>query len=259
MPRAAGLALVVLMVTALEPPRVEANIYNVQSILATEAEEGLGGSIIASVDWRTGNVSYLFLSATPVARYRHGDHQLIGIVRAEHKTSRGQRIISRFFEHLRYRYELGDRLLLETFGQHEFDAVKRLQLRALVGAGPKVDLVEGDDYGLGLGLAYMLEYERIKNDDEPDAGDRDLAHRASSYLTGRYELAPHLQLIETFYVQPRLTALADTRLLSDTQLVVQATAHVSLTTSFSIAYDTEPPAAIDRLDTALVSSITIEL
>ncbi len=236
-----------------------AGIYNLQSILATEAEEGLSGAISAAADYRSGNVDYLFISATPLVRYRSGKHLVVGITRAEHKTSKGDTIASRSFEHVRYRYTFSQRLLGEVFAQHEFDAIKRLQLRALVGMGPKIDIVEGTSYGVSVGLAYMLEYERLQDDGAADAGQSDLQHRNSSYLVARYELDDRVQLIETMYVQPRLTGASDTRLLSDSELTVQVTKRVSFTSSFSIAYDSRPPASIKRLDTALVSSLTLQL
>lgn len=236
-----------------------AGIYNLQSILAIEAPEGLSGAISGAADYRTGNVNYLFLGATPLARYRSGDHLVIGLVRSEYKSSTGDTILSRTFEHLRYRYQLRERLLAEVFAQHEYDGIKRLQLRTLLGAGPKVDLVKDESYGLALGVAYMIEYERLQDDGEIDAGRSDFQHRNSSYLVGHYQLDSRVQLIETVYVQPRLTDVSDTRLLSDSQVTFQITKRLSFATSFSLAYDSRPPATIKRLDTALVSSLTLEL
>lgn len=236
-----------------------AGIYNVQSILATEAEPGLSGAISGSADWRTGNVDYLFLSATPLARYRSGKHLMIAIVRADHKTSGGADIISRFFEHLRYRYDLSDRLLGEVFAQHEYDAIKRLQLRALVGAGPKLEIINEPSYGLDLGSSYMLEYERLRDDAFADAGATDLQHRNSTYLVARYERDERVQLVDSMYVQPRLTDARDIRLLNESQLTFKLTKRLSFTTAFTIAYDSSPPDDIKKLDTALVSSLTFEL
>jgi hypothetical protein len=253
------LALAVCALLLATGQRARAGIYNVQSILATDADEGLSGAIVGSADWRTGNVSYLFLSASPVARYRSGKHLIIGIARGEHKTSRGDTLISRTLEHLRYRYQLGEHVLVESFAQHTFDAVHRLELRGLVGAGPKVDLVDGDDHGLGVGVAYMLEYERLQNDAELDAGQNDLAHRMSSYLVAHYDLDDRVQIVGSTYYQPRLTAFGDARFLGESQLTFKITTRLSFTTALSIAYDSRPPATIDELDTALTSSFSLEL
>jgi putative salt-induced outer membrane protein YdiY len=236
-----------------------AGIYNVQSILATEADPGLSGAISGSADWRTGNVDYLFLTATPLARYRSGKHLIIGLAEVNHKTSGGSKIISRFFEHLRYRYQISDRVLGEVFAQHEFDAIKRLKLRALVGAGPKLEIVSNKSFGIDLGVSYMLEYESLQDDGPPDSGATDLQHRNSTYLVGRYELDERVQLVETLYVQPRLTGARDLRVLNESQVTFKVTKRLSFTTALSIAYDSRPPDTIKKLDTALKSSLTLEL
>lgn len=248
-----------VLVTMSAPRAARAQIHNVQSILAVEAEEGLSGTLTASADWRTGNIAYLFLSAAPVARYRAGNHLGIAAVQIDQKTSGDTTIISRFFEHLRYRYKISDRLLGEVFAQNTFDQVRRLEIRALVGAGPKFEILAGKGYGLGLGVAYMLEYEQIKDDTLADAGTTDLAHRASSYLTGYYEIDEQLRLVETLYYQPKLTHPRDGRMLNEAQLVVTVTKRLSFATSFSIAYDSRPPRTVQRVDTALTSSVTFEL
>ena len=248
------LVFVVLLVAS--PRDANAGIYNMQSILSTEADEGLSGAISGSADWRKGNVDYLFLSATPVARYRSGDHLFIGIVRGDRKTSGGATIISNTLEHLRYRHTISKSLLGEVFAQHTYDNIKRLNLRALLGAGPMVTLVEGKSYGLNLGSSYMLEYERLRDDEFADAGATDLQHRNSTYLTGRYD---RFQFTESVYVQPRLTGASDIRLLSESQITFQLTSKLSYTTSFMIAYDSRPPDSVEKLDTALISSITYQL
>ena len=236
-----------------------AGIYNMQSILATEADEGLSGAISGSVDWRRGNVNFLFLSANPLARYRRGKHLIIGMMRGDHKTSGDTIIISNTLEHLRYRYQLSQRLLGEVFSQHEFNDVKRLNLRALVGAGPKYDLIDEKSYGLDLGVSYMLEYEKLGGGMYDDAGSTDLQHRNSTYLTGHYQADDRVQLAESVYFQPRLTDTSDLRLLSESQLTFKLTEKLSYTTSFTIAYDSRPPDTVKKLDTALRSSLTYEL
>jgi len=252
------LALVLLGVLTLVPNRASAGIVNVQSVLATEAEPGLTGAVKASADLRTGNVDLLLLSAAPVARYRAGDHLIIGILRGNFGKSKGARIISRTLEHLRYRNQLSKRLVGELFLQHEFDQFRRLATRALVGVGPKLAILSRSKLSVDFGAAYMLEYEKLRSDSEVDAGQDELQHRASTYLTGRYEIDDRLQLVETAYAQPRLTDATDIRLLLEIQLVVKATARVSFTTAFTVAHDSAPPAAIDKTDTRLKSSITVE-
>jgi putative salt-induced outer membrane protein YdiY len=250
-------AIVAATTAALGADHASAGIQNVQSALATEAPEGASGSLAASADWRTGNVSFLFLTAAATARYKRGPHLAIALVQADRRTSGEDIFIERSFEHLRYRYSLSERWLVEGFGQHEYDGLRRLRIRALGGLGPRVELLSGAGYQVGLGVAYMLELEELQDDGEIDAGESDLAHRVSSYLVGSYELNDRFQMVETFYAQPRVDEGDDIRLLNETSVVLKATDKISFTTSFVVAYDSRPPATIEKLDTALTTTMGI--
>ncbi len=251
--------LLVLGSAALASSKAQAGIYNVQSIVSSEAKAGVSGAISGSADWRTGNIDFLSLSATPLARYRSGDHLVIGLAQANYKTSKSDTIISRTFEHLRYRNQFSDRVLVEIYGQHEFDGVKRLKLRALAGAGPKVEILRDKSFGLDIGVSYMLEYEELQDDGPADGGATDLQHRSSAYIVGRYELDERVQFFETMYVQPRLTGASDYRVLNDTQISFSITKRLSFSTALSISYDSTPPLEIKKLDTALKSSLSYEI
>ncbi len=252
-----ALATVLLLIGGAS--NADAGIYNMQSILATEADEGLSGAIRGSADWHSGNVDYLFLSATPLARYRKDRHLFIGMMRGDHKTSGDTTIISNTLEHVRYRFKVSDFWLGEVFVQHEFNDVKRLNLRALVGLGPMFSLLSNKTYGINVGISYMLEYEKLRDDELGDSRATDWQHRNSSYLSGHYELDDRVQLVESIYLQPRLTDTRDLRFLSATQLSFRITEKLSYSTALTIAYDTRPPQTVKKLDTALVSSLTLSL
>lgn len=255
MRRICALAVVLVFSGASQ---ANAGIVNVQSSLTAPAAEGFSGSLTGSALVRGGNAEVFILRGSGTVRYRSGDHLVIGIVNGNFGKSGESTFLSNTFEHARYRLKLSDRLTGETFVQHTFNKFTRLELRALFGVGPKIDIIEKKKYSLALGVAYMLEYERIANDEVSDAGDTDTAHRASSYLTGRYEIDDRLQLVDTFYAQPRLDDVSgDYRLLNESSLVVTASKKLSFTTSFSISYDRKPPRDTKRVDTSLTSSITL--
>jgi putative salt-induced outer membrane protein YdiY len=242
---------------ALAPATAAAQIVNVQSILSRDAPAGFSGSIDASVDWRTGNTELLVLSAAPVVRFRDGDHLIIAIVRGELGIAAGDRIVAKTFEHLRYRRRFSPWLTAEAFVQHEYDEFRRLELRAVAGAGPKLELWQTPAFELSWGVAYMLEHEVLDDRQPIDAGLAVTRHRASTYLMARGAIADRLDASQTVYAQPRLDRPADTRVLAETLLTVHATVRVAIKISFTLAYDSEPPASIEALDTTLKSSVSV--
>jgi len=247
---------------ALAAPRLaQAQIVNVQSLVGQDIPEGVSGALDAGADWRTGNTELLILSGAATLRYKSGDHLVFGIARAAYgRIGEGAdktQIIGNLFEHLRYRWKLSPRLTAEAFGQHELDKFRRLQLRALVGAGPRVTVLDDKQAGLVFGVAYMFELEHL--DDKPgtfDAGADSSTSRMSSYVVFTSALNDKVTFAETVYWQPKLFDFADFRLLNETQLLVKLSDKFSFKTAFVLAHDSTPPDTVKSTDTALQTGIS---
>lgn len=162
-------------------------------------------------------------------------------------------------EHVRYRYGFTERLSGEVFLQHEFDKFRRIQFRALLGAGPRVRVLTDKQATLVVGLALMLEHERIRRDSEPDAGEFRTDPRLSSYVLGRLEFMENVFLVQTLYAQPRVTNPADIRLLNDTIFEVKPNERLSVGIGFNLTFDNSPPLGVPKLDTQLRTSVGIRL
>ena len=233
---AAIVAAIVCVLIWVRPGAARAGIVNVQSAVATPAKEGTSGSITGSVDWRTGNRTRLWFSLAPVLQHRSGPHVFIGIVSGFYYRDTDD---LKVFEHVRYRYHLGDRWLLEGFGQHEYNEKRLLLLRALVGFGPRYQAVKRKKLQIGVGVAYMAEYEVLKELDDlgpvPAEESPLLNHRISTYLTGSYDVDDRLQLAQTLYAQPLMSDVGDIRLLSESVLVIRLSKTLALRTSFVLS------------------------
>jgi hypothetical protein len=232
-----------------------AQIVNVQPLFTAEDHPGFAGQLEASADWRTGNVRFLLVSGNASVRYRGGDNLLLAYVRGELGLQGGNQFVGRTFEHLRYRRRLVDWLQLEGFVQHDRDNFRRLALRMLAGAGPRVTFVQSKSWDLSLGVAYMAEYELLREGDFPDSGLELLNHRLSAYIVSSLKVNELLRFGFTLYAQPRLDDPRDLRSLVELDLRVSITTHFGIKLTFSAAYDSQPPAGLQPLDTALKSSV----
>ncbi len=256
-----GLAAVAACVLLLGVPRAaHAQIVNVQSLVGQETPEGVSGALDVGLDWRTGNVELFTVSGAAVGRYRAGDHLVFGIVRGaygEYGEDETQ-IIGNTFEHVRYRWKLGERLTAEAFVQHEYDKFRRLELRALVGAGPRLTISNNPHAGLVLGVAYMFEREELDaRMGADDAGATSNTHRASSYLLFTTAANDKVTFVETVYVQPNLGDFGDYRVFSESQLQVTLTTRFTFKTAFVLVHDSAPPDLVKRTDTSLQTSVSL--
>jgi len=249
----------------LAAPSAHAQIVNVQSAMSSKTKPGFSFAVTGSVKWFTGNADILFISVSPITTFKAGKHLLLGFGNVSFARSGGADIIFRTHEHLRYRYKANSWLTPEAFVQHAFDKFKRLNIRTLVGAGPSIRVIDRKQLSLAWGVAYMFEYEKLSTTNDEmgvplsDSGEIHKDHRGSSYLMGSFNLDDRVALVETLFVQPRLTDPSDVRLLSDSTINVSLTKRVTLSNSFIIAYDRNPPVTVRRLDTRLLSSLTLKL
>jgi hypothetical protein len=243
------------LATLVSATPVQAQISNVQPLLAKEAEPGLSTAIEGSADWRTGNVSLWAFSGSLITRYRRGRHLLFFLGRGEETLSGGDRILFKHLEHLRYRVDLVGPMQMEAFGQIEQDQGRRMWPRALIGGGPRLAILGSNAIDLAVAAAYMLEYQHLRPVGELDDGNNEIAHRLSTYIVLTVRASNILKLGETFYVQPRFDDVGDLRLLSESELLVTITDHVALKSTLYMAYDSSPPLGIQRLDTGLKTTL----
>ncbi|WP_437671679.1 DUF481 domain-containing protein [Sorangium sp. So ce131] len=235
-----------------------AQIVNVHPLVAANGgKEGLSVTVDGSADVRTGNTRLLALGGSATAGYRAGRHQVFLMARAEFSQEAGDPIVNKDLEHLRYRLSVKGPLEAEVFLQHDRDAFRRLALRALAGAGPRLRVAPIPGFEAALGLALLLEHERLSSGAEPDAGDEVFDARLSTYLVLATSVTPHLTLGNTFYLQPRLDRAGDVRVLSESSLLAAVTKHVSVKMSLSSAYDAQPPAGVLPLDATLKSALQL--
>jgi hypothetical protein len=173
--------------------------------------------------------------------------------------------INKILSHLRYNRSLSERVMLELFGQVERNEFLLMDRRLLGGLGPRFQLLESESANLVLGLAYMLEHERLDEFSiHPTQQDRDtLAHRATSYLSGSLAIGESSALGGTVYIQPRLTDPADFRALGEIQLSVGINEALALGVEFLFRHDSLPPVvavgepAMAETDLSLGQSLTL--
>jgi putative salt-induced outer membrane protein YdiY len=255
-----GMALLAAVLVLALAGAAEAQIVNVQSQIG-EVPEGFSGQIDAAADYRTGNVDLLLLTGALTVRYKHDDHLVFMVLKGEYGElgDPGTNFLKHSFEHVRYRFKLNARLTLEAFAQHEFDQFRRMQLRALVGAGPRITVLDQPNLAVTIGVAYLLEHEELdERMGATDAGDTFTDHRISSYAVISAKVNDKVTFSETVYAQPKITDPGDVRLLSEMALLVKLTDKFTFKTAFVLAHDSNPPDLLDDTDTVLISGISFK-
>lgn len=250
-----GIALAVTLVGSASTSY--AQIVNVQPLMSSNSGEGgLKGEVGGSLTLKTGNVDLLLANATILASYSSGAHKLISSSSGQVGLKSDDKFLERLFTHLRYQITFSDWLTWETYTQVATDRFRRMSLRALAGAGPRLALVEGPAVAFAVAASYMFEREMLNEGDAADGGAVYNNHRLSLYVTGKFILAPLVKLIHTTYFQPRADDLMDFRVSSETNLAIKMTDSVGISLGYLLTYDADSPEDVKDMDTSTNARIT---
>lgn len=248
-------ALLLLLWCALSAAPAAAQV-NTEKLRAYDVQ-GLALTMGGDVAFESGNADLFEVGAAARLDALQGRHYafLTGSVRYGEED--GERFKDRSFAHLRYNYRALPWLVGEAFTQIERDGFKLLQRRFLLGAGPRLRYVDTEAVKLFQGTALMFEDEEL----DVSQVDTHPAHvstvRWSNYVNLRLRLTDKTYAINTVYVQPRLGAFGDVRVLDEASLAVVLTRHLTLTTTFSLSYDSRPPDDVEGLDLVLRNGVQV--
>lgn len=230
---------------------------NTEALRVGDPDAGFSGNLSAGLDFKRGAVKYLELVGSSQLIYFHDVHTLLLNGSGAYGTTQGERFQGRGFGHLRWTAMWRRRLGSEIFTQLEYDQFLRQQLRALFGLGPRALLVCAQNFEAFLGVAYMLEREVLDIPASDPHPQRSLNHRLTSYLSLKWSPNEHVQIVQTFYVQPRLTALADVRMLEQADVRVAVGEQIGLKTSLTVHFDNRPPTGVAKANLALTQGVDV--
>jgi hypothetical protein len=157
------------------------------------------------------------------------------------------------FAHLRFNTKLSKVIRWEAFTQIQYNNLTKVDLRYLVGTGPRFKLTPYETAKFYWGVAYMFEYEELM-----DPGDVHQDHRLSSYLSFTLTPEDNVSFVSTTYVQPLLSDFADYRLLNENVLNLGITGNLSFNFKFQVSYDAFPPEGVPNVIYKSVNGLTYE-
>lgn len=150
------------------------------------------------------------------------------------------------FFHMRYGRFLRERLTWEGFTQLQHNRQLRIDLRWLIGTGPRFALYNKPKQRIFFGAMYMYEYDELI---ASNTIWRD--HRISSYLSLHLQLSKLLNFASTSYFQPLITNFSDSRISSVNSLNFKLSSHLRFRVQFNISYDARLARATEDVPTTV--------
>lgn len=246
---------VVLLVVGLLPLRAQGQV-NTERMRALDVE-GVRATLGSDVALQSGTVDLFEIGLTGRFDVRRGRHYSFLATEIRYGTKDDVPFRDRLFAHLRYNARVLPWLETELFSQWERDGFARLQLRSLLGGGLRVQYVNADRLKLFQGTTPMYEYENLEASGLVQHPATVSTVRWSNYLHLWLQLGEAVHLIGTVYVQPRLDAFSDVRVLHQATLGVGVTDRVQFTTELTLSYDRHPPRDVEPRNLMIRNGIRV--
>lgn len=193
-------------------------------------QEVLNMDLSAHLQYKTEKDLYLFL----------GNYNLL--------RGNSRSLVNNMFYHLRYNRKLNRGVRWEAFTQWQQNIVTNIELRALVGTGPRFKLHDSKKFKLFAATLAMYEYEKGLKSGEVH---RDM--RSDNYVSLTFQPNNIFSLTSTTFYQPLFRMLKDYRILNQLNLEVKATRHFSIVTNWSYLFDAFPPEGTPRTNLSITN------
>lgn len=252
-----ALRLVVVVAVSAAASSARAQV-NVEPLRKKIREEGYSGAIEASATGRLGNIEGMIASSVGQVGWGSDQHLFYLHGRGDYTDLNKRVLVARYFLHARYNYTLKDDLIwAEVFAQQQSDRFLNLKDRELLGIGPRFALFRETAFGTFVGVAWMLEYERVSvPEGAPDAPET-LYNRASTYAAVSVRTDDRVELTFTAYLQPRFARPKDYRVFVESLLSIEATKHFSVRLYGTVRHDSEPVTTIKKTDLEIRNALTV--
>lgn len=159
---------------------------------------------------------------------------------------------NRSLVHFRYNRKLNSFIRWEAFVQQQFNRVKNIKNRFLLGTGPRFELTGSKKFNSALGLLYMYEIEKLT-----DSVITGKYHRISSYLSFSFSPSDKIKFVSTTYYQPNIKAFSDYRISSGNNMIIKLSSKLAFTLNADFDYDSFPAAGIDKISYSISNSLRI--
>jgi Protein of unknown function, DUF481 len=166
------------------------------------------------------------------------------------------------YGHLRINFFRKRIVSLETYAQTQYDEVRRLRLRNLIGVGARITAIDKTKVDIHLGTGVMYESEkwrRVEND--PTSDFQKKIPKASSYLGIDFVLSKNSEL--TLWALNQIgydndDDITRSRYAGEITLNIQISKHFTWTNRFSYFYDAQPVIQINPSYFQLTNGLLIK-
>lgn len=234
--------LLVLIITFLIFSSISAQVVNVESKRFLNDTNGFVGKIDFNFQITQNTQQIINFGNNVHLQYQKDRSRFLLINDINFVKAGSTNFVNAGFQHFRYNYKIKNRLTWEAFIQSQYNPILRLDLRLLVGTGPRLKIVKNKTIRLYFATLYMYEHERISGET-----NQYNTHRLSSYVTFSLSIGENADFTSTTFYQPNFQNFNDYRIANDSSFELVISKKLNFRTGFNLLYDTRQPSGIPNL------------
>lgn len=217
---------------------IKGQIVNMEADRIINDSTGWAGSIKAGISIAKDVNSVTQVIGESHLQYKNKKSLFLLRANINYTDAGGQTFVSNNFLHFRHNYKLNAWLRWEEFTQLQQNKITGIDLRYLLGTGPRFKLFQTKKMNMYLGTAIMYEYEVEKTE-----GNKQIVRqnpRSSNYISLTYHPNDNVKITHTTYYQTLYDFPKDHRLSSQTDFEFKISKKLSYTLSYRILFDSSP-------------------
>jgi len=168
---------------------------------------------------------------------------LMAISKLSFATSNGDILLSDGYAHIRGVINRRKKLSEEIFGQIQYNAIRGLEDRFLIGGGLRYLVVDKEKYGVLAGMGLIHEWENWVYDEVKSSTS---ILKSSNYISFYGDVNNQFHFNVISYYQASFESLFVPRVSLEVNLNLNITKRLIFTSSFILHYDKRPVIPIDN-------------
>ena len=241
-----------LILLLLAANSVFGQIVNIENKRLSGDDQGFHGSADLKFNLTMTHKELIQLGDRFRLGYTHNRHHAMLITDHAFVKSRDDAFVNRGYEHLRYNYKFKDsgRVMIEAFQQAQFDKIRKIDLRLLLGTGLRFSIIDKKKYQLSFGTGFMGEYEELTE----QGISRDIL--STSYLSFDGQFTESFGFNTISYFQPKFIDFGHYRFANETYIRLKINKFLTFKLVYSLIHDSRNIEGVRKTNYTLSNTLS---
>ena len=226
--------------------KINAQIISLDDRRSKNPDKGIQGELSYSLNFTHNNKDIIQNGSRAKLQYNDSLHTYMAFGDLTLNQVDAEKNINKGNFGLIYNFMVPDKIMsAEAIYQFDYDDVKKLLHRHILGGGPRFKLATSERFSLSL-VAYTIYLNELYEKSNGIQNSKSLV-KFSSLLSFSWKVSDNTTLRHSTYYEPDYSDPQDYRIWSESRLRINVHKNFSFNLFFKIDYDSVTPSGVDKL------------